>query len=96
MRDAKINKLFTSAKRIEPPEASPGFPQNVLCALRRESQAVKASLLEQIGLLFPQLACAAMIIIAICIAADVYQSRDEATLSTEIQQLTDEWLFARQ
>ena len=96
MNDEKINKLFEAVKRTETPEASPRFTDDVVRAISGQSRAQKPGLLDQIGSLFPQFACAAALTITVCVAVDFYQSSRDGALSSEIQLLTDEWLLAAQ
>jgi hypothetical protein len=96
MKDSKIQKLFASARKETPPEAPFNFSQNVLAEIRRgERQSASTFVLfDELGRLFPRLACAALLIISVCIAADFYFTKSQSTLAASVEQAADEWMFA--
>src|SRR5688572_376805 len=95
MNDSKIQKLFAAARKENAPEPPFNFSQNVLSAIERREKAVPAgSLFDELSRLFPRFACAAVLIISVAVAADVYFTKEQSTLSDNVEQAADEWLMA--
>jgi hypothetical protein len=95
MNDDQIKKLFGLA-RLETPPAPPGnFELRVLGAIRREERAAPLSWWDQLGLLFPRLALAAVLIMAACLAADYYSaSNHDSTFAVDAAQVTAGDMFS--
>jgi len=82
---------------LSPPATSAGFEADVMRAIRHEPvQAGQqtVSIFDQLNLLFPKLACAAVLVIGICVAGDYIASAYSPSLTDGVAQLSDEWLFA--
>lgn len=74
MNEKKINQLFTSARNEAAPLPPADFATDVLRAVRCEpvlSAPPAASLFDQLNYLFPRLALAAVVVIGLCVAADL-------------------------
>jgi hypothetical protein len=95
MNDDRLKKLFEAARTETPPSAPEGFDVRVLAAVRREHRAAPVSVWEQIGALFPRLAVAASLMIALCLAADFcWSAMQPSNLASDVSELSDQWLFA--
>jgi hypothetical protein len=73
MKDTKLKQLFAAARNEAAPPPSPGFADDVLRAVRREPAGRTAdagSLFEQLNVLFPRMAFAAVAVIILCVALD--------------------------
>ena len=96
MNERKLQKLFDSARREPAPEPSPGFDARVLSALRREQPPESVFLLDQLGQLYPRLAWAAALVIALCVAADYgLAAWGVPDLAAGTALLSDQWLFTQ-
>jgi hypothetical protein len=95
MNERKLQKLFESARNEPPPVPPENFSVRVASALRRDQRPGPVSLWDQIGQLFPRLAFTAAIIIGLCLVAEFYVStNDSSSLSVEVSQISEQWLFA--
>ncbi|MDB6123808.1 MAG: hypothetical protein JWQ71_2801 [Pedosphaera sp.] len=96
MKEQKLQKLFDAARKEAAPIPPEDFDSRVAVALRREQQEVGPnSLWDQIGQLFPRLAFAVALVIGICLVVEFYNSTTySASLSAEVNQLSEQWLFA--
>jgi hypothetical protein len=96
MKETKIQQLFAAARQEQAPEAPFNFNGTVVSAIRRDGRRSAApSFFDQLNLLFPRLAAAALIIIGLCLATDFYFVKGETTTTTaDVQQAAEEWLFA--
>lgn len=94
MNDGRLKKLFSAARHETPPEVSFNFAQSVLAAIRRRKAPRPFSLVDQLGALFPRLAAASLLVIALCAAGEFYFSAAEGTPSNDLNQLTEELIFA--
>lgn len=95
MKEMKIKKLFDAARKETAPEPSFAFAQDVVSAIRREEQqAFAPSLLDELGALFPRLAVAAVLVIGLCLAAELYFTQQDAGLTANVEQVRAQWLFA--
>ena len=98
MNDKKLNQLFRAAQPAPPPAPGPGFEQRVLAAIRqapRRREAGAASLWDQLGALFPQLAGAAAVVVALCVALDFgLAAFAQSDLTDSLAELSEQWLFA--
>ncbi|MFN7138595.1 MAG: hypothetical protein ACK4UN_04600, partial [Limisphaerales bacterium] len=78
-----------------PPEAPFGFAQDVLRAIRINRLPLRLSLAEQLSPLFPRVAFAAILIVGMCAAADIYINERDTSLTAAVEQVAaDEWLVA--
>jgi hypothetical protein len=95
MNEKKLRKLISAARAEPAPAVSPGFETRVLRALRREGRPEPGSLFDQLGELFPRLALAAALVIALSVAADFCLSAlAPMDLSEGVTQVSEQWLFA--
>ena len=90
----KLKQLFEAARREPAPAPGDAFEASVMRSIRRETPAGPASLFDQLGLLFPRLAFAAVMLIAVCVAGEFLSSAlSLPSLSEGVAQLSDQWLF---
>jgi hypothetical protein len=95
MKEANIEQLFKAARNQRVPEPPFSFTQNVISAIRREERSrVAPRIFDQLGSLFPRLAWAAVLIIALCLGSDFYFSQKDSGITAEVQQVAEQWLFA--
>jgi hypothetical protein len=97
MNEQKLKKLFAAARNETAPAPSADFAADVLRAVRREKQIEAAetfSVSDQLNLLFPKLAWAAVAMIALCVATDFgLTAAGVPNLSDGVSQISSEWLF---
>lgn len=94
MNESILEKIFKAARGETAPAPSAGFDARVMSALRRERTPESISVFDQLGLLFPRLAWAAVLVIALCVAADFSLAAvGLPDLTTGAAQLSDQWLF---
>jgi hypothetical protein len=97
MNEQKLKKLFEAARNETAPAPSADFAANVLRAVCREKQIEAAepfSLSDQLNLLFPKLAWAAVAMIALCVATDFgLTAAGVPNLSDGVSQISSQWLF---
>jgi len=98
MNERKLKKLFEAAWHEPLPAPSAGFAARVLQAIRRDQAAGSgpktASIFDQLNLLFPRLAWAAVALIALCVAVNfVSPAADLPSLTDGVAQVSDQWLF---
>ena len=96
MNEEKINKLFQAARTEAAPEAPLHFPRSVVAAIQRRSiRPLRISFSDQLAALFPRIAFAAVVIVALCTATDIYFSETDTPLAVTVEQVAaDEWLIA--
>ncbi len=97
MTSRKINELLTAARQAAPPPAPEAFHQHVLRALRREPRPAPAPASMSLILLglFPRVLAAAVVLIALCAAADVcLASLFGADVADGVVAISQHWLFA--
>src|SRR4051812_45710709 len=95
MNDQKLEKLFEAARREPVPPAPDHFASGVVRAIRREPSLNRDSIWEQLAGLFPRLACAAVLVIGLCIASDFLLTAFHLPdLAEGVTQLSDQWLLA--
>jgi hypothetical protein len=96
MKDRKLQQLFAAAREETPPLPPEDFAAQVTAALpRKQWESASISLWDQLGQLLPRLAFAVVIIIGLCLVAEFYSSTvDASSLSAEVNQLSEQWLFA--
>ena len=87
MNNQKLKKLFQAAGRLPAPEPPADFAGDILRAARQTSAAPGThgySIFDQLNLLFPRVALAALAVILVCAAfewADNSSATDEAGVS---------------
>ena len=73
MNENKLKRLFESARRETAPAPPPDFAADALravhCAPETKS-AEPSSVCDQLNLFFPRIAFAALVVVALCLAAD--------------------------
>ena len=98
MNERKWKQLLAVVRHEPAPGPSPEFEANVLRALHREGQAASPgtrSLFDQLNGLFPRLAWAAVVIIALSLAADWGLSAAGVPgLGDGVSQISAQWLLA--
>ena len=93
MNDAKLKKLFHAAQKEIAPEPSSAFSRTVVASIRRENQE-PASLFDLLNQLFPKVAVASIIVIGVCFGSDLLLAEKDLSLSTDIVEVAEQWLFA--
>ena len=89
MNDDKIRKLFELARSETPPAAPGNFELRVLGAVRREERTAPLTWWDQLGLLFPRLALAAVLLMAACFAVDYYSAaHHDASIAEDAAQIS--------
>ncbi len=98
MNDRKLKQLFHAAKQHPAPAPTEGFDLLVMQSIRTDVQPRmkrrENSLADQLNRLFPRLAFAAALMIALCVAADFVSSTGGPSLTDSVAQLSEQWLFA--
>lgn len=98
MNDRKLKQLFRAAKQHPAPAPTEAFDllvmQSVRSDMRRGVTRGDNSLIEQLNRLFPRLAIAAALMIALCVAADLLSSNANPSLTSGIAQISEQWFFA--
>jgi len=95
MNGSRLQRLFDAARNQDAPVLPEDFDQRVLRAIRREPGREPDSLFGQLNRLFPRLALAACLIIALCLAAELSAALAGGPgLTDGIAQLSEQWLFA--
>ena len=94
MNTQKLQQLFEAARRETAPQPGEDFEARVSRALGREPLLNRDSMWDQLAILFPRLACAAVLMIGVCIAGDFLMTAFHLPdLSEGVAQLSDQWLF---
>ena len=94
MNGQKMNQLIRMVRQEHPPLPPPGFDHRVVAAARGGSGRLPASLCEQLDRLFPRLAVAALVLIGLCLMADIGHSAMAGPgLEDGVDQLVSQWLF---
>lgn len=94
MNDDKLQRLFRSARNESTPPGPEDFDRRVVQAIRRETDSAPISLFDQLGALFPRLALASVLLIALCVAADIGLSAlGQSDLESGVAQISEQWLF---
>lgn len=91
MNEAKQKQLWKAARARPPVDAPSNFTAQVLRAIQRdECRSTTVSLSDQLSLLFPRLATAALLIIVTGLTFEFLVSDD---LLTQLAQASDQWLL---
>ena len=95
MNDKKIKKLFHAAKTEAAPKPPFVFSQTVVASIHREDrESTAVSLFDLLNQLFPKVAVASLIVIGVCFASDLLMAEKGSSLSTDVVEVTEQWLFA--
>jgi len=92
MNDTKLKNLFAAARQETPPPATDGFDRLVMQAVRREPARRAATVFDALNLLFPRLAWAAVLVLAVCVAGDWLVAVRSVT--DGVAQISQQWLLA--
>jgi len=82
MTGRKLNQLFQAARRETAPEPPPDFADALVRTLRREPPSPppgEPSLFDELNALFPRLALAALLVMALGVAANLALGTSELT-----------------
>jgi anti-sigma-K factor RskA len=97
MNGQKLKKLFAAARNETAPAPSADFAADVLRAVRREQTVLTRetfSVFDQLNLLFPKVACAAVAVIVLGVAADFgLTAAGVPDLSDGVSQISAQWLL---
>jgi hypothetical protein len=93
MKDDKLGKIFTAARKENPPAPAEGFDFLVMQAIKSEPVPRVATVSDQLNALFPRLASAAIVIIALCVAGDWLDAGTQNSLTDSVTQLSQQWLL---
>lgn len=92
MNDTKLKNLFAAARQEVPPPATDGFDLLVMQAIQREPARRAVTVFDQLNLLFPRFAWAAVAVIAVCAAGDWLVA--VPSLTDGVAQISQQWLLA--
>jgi len=97
MNHRKLDQLFHAVRNEPPASPTEGFDRLMLQAIRREERSASpttSSLFDQLNVLFPRLAWAAVAVIALSLVAD-YGLTASGTpgLNDGVAQISTHWLF---
>ena len=93
MNDDKLGKIFAAARKQNPPPPAAGFDLFVMQAIRHEPVPRAATVADQLNALFPRLAWAAIMTIALCVAGDWFAGSAQPSLTDGVTQLSQQWLL---
>jgi len=95
MTDFKLRQLFDQARKEALPVPPPDFEFETLRRIRAEQRPASATVFDQLNALFPRLALAAVLMIALCVAGDLwFSSAADSDLASGVAQVSENWLFA--
>jgi hypothetical protein len=94
MKESKLTRLFEAARAETPPHPEPDFESRVLREIRRyPASAAAPSLLDQLAMLLPRVACASVLVIACCLlGAYLLQDSGQPAFGDEAAQFNEQWL----
>lgn len=93
MNDDQLKRLFTAARKENPPAPAKGFDFLVMQAVKHEPVPRAATVSDQLNALFLRLALAAVAIIALCVAGDWLDASAQTSLTDGVTQLSQQWLL---
>lgn len=97
MNKRKLNRLFELARNEPAPAPPEDFAADVLRAVRREPRGAMAealSIFDQLNLLFPRIALAAVAVIVLCVAVDFgLTAAGIPGLGDGLSQISAQWLL---
>ncbi len=70
-----------------------GFDLLVMQAIKHQPALQTTTLSDQLNALFPRLACAAIVVITLCIAGDWFAGNAQLSLTDGAVQLSQQWLL---
>ena len=95
MKESRIKSLFEAVRKQSVPEAPSNFSATVIGAIRRDARRTGGfSLFDELGRLFPRIAFASIVVIGLCVAADMYFTETDSTLTDNVEQVANDWMFA--
>ena len=91
MKKTKQKQLLAAVRACPPLEPPSNFCEQALSAIRRDELVqVRVTLFEQLNQLFPRLAMAALVVIVVGLAFQLYADGD---IATQLAEASDEWLL---
>jgi hypothetical protein len=93
MNEDKLKKIFTAVRKENPPVPAAAFDFLVMQAIKHEPAPRAATVFDQLDALFPRLAWAAVVAIALCIAGDWLDAGAQTSLTEGVAQLSQQWLL---
>jgi len=93
MNDDRVKKLFAAARKAAPLAPAEGFDLLVMQAVRHDPGPRPATVSDQLIVLFPRLALAAVGVIVLCVAGDWLAAGAQASLTDGVTQLSQQWLL---
>ena len=91
MNDKKQKELFAAVRAGTPPEVPSNFSTSVLGAIAHgERGEPDTSLFDQLSGWFPRVATAALIVMTVVLAFDLYFDGD---LTLQLAEVSDQWLL---
>ena len=93
LNDHKLGKLFAAVRKENPPTPAEGFEFVVMQAIKNEPAPRAVTVFDQLNVLFPRLAGAAVVIIALCVAGDWLAGGAQMNLTDGVTQLSQQWLL---
>jgi len=93
MNDDKLGRIFAAARKENPPVPAEGFDLVVMQAIKREPFRRVATVADQLTMLFPRLAWAAIAVIALCVAGDWLAGGGQTSLTEGVAQISQQWLL---
>ncbi|HEX4343892.1 MAG TPA: hypothetical protein VH255_10895 [Verrucomicrobiae bacterium] len=95
MNNDKLTKLFAAARTENPPAPPANFDGDVMRAIHSDVPTAhrSASLFDQLDLFFPKIAWAAVLIICVCVAGEIFSSANSPALGDGIAEISDQWTF---
>ena len=92
MNDDKLGELFAAARRQNPCAPAQGFDVLVMQAIKHEPALPAATVAGQLDALFPRVAWAAVVFIALCLAGDWFVGSAQPDLADGVTLLSQQWL----
>jgi hypothetical protein len=93
MKNDQLGRIFAAARKQNPPAPAEGFDLLVMQAIKHEPAPRAGTLADQLNALFPRLAWAAVLTIALCVAGDWFAGSAQPSLADGVAQLSQQWLF---
>ena len=93
MNKSKLKQLFAAARCAPSMEPPSNFPALVMAAARQSRpERGTASVAEALATMFPRLVAASLIIVALCVAAELFFEPSTEN-ATDVSQITEQWFF---
>lgn len=92
MNEAKRRQLMKAARAVPPVSVPAGFREDVLRAIRqtRSGRTESSTVFDQLAVVFPRLAAAALLVIVAALAFEYFSGGDMISQFTEA---SDQWLL---